>query len=286
MRKDERREQETEGKESGMMVVEAVLTFTVFLMVVLAIISLINLFTVHNRIQFAINSAAHELAAYTYVYQALGVRSAEQKVNSDGSPYVENIDNTADQIVDSLNKIQSLSQNTAQLGNDLQEISLSPDYLNRIQSQMNQVQSEAGQTIQSVQKSVEDVTQLFSDSDSLMAGIIYLGISGGSYAVKSVGATAAAGALTKKYLKNGGQDADAYLKSYGISEGYGGLDFTGSTMFCDGDLRMIDLVVEYDVDLSFIGLVLPEKKIHVVQRVSVPAWLDGDGKTYKPGGAK
>ena len=49
---------------------------------------------------------------------------------------------------------------------------------------------------------------------------------------------------------------------------------------------MIDLVVEYDVDLSFISLVLPEKKIHVVQRVSVPAWLDGDGRTYEPGGAK
>ena len=47
--------------ESGMMVVEAALSFVVFIMVCLAIVFLINIFTVHNRIQFAINSAAKEL---------------------------------------------------------------------------------------------------------------------------------------------------------------------------------------------------------------------------------
>ena len=52
-------------------------------------------------------------------------------------------------------------------------------------------------------------------------------------------------------------------------------------MYCDKDKKMIDFVVQYDIDMSFIRFVMP-KDIHVVQRVTVPAWLDGDGRTYKP----
>ena len=59
------------------------------------------------------------------------------------------------------------------------------------------------------------------------------------------------------------------------------MDFSGSTMYCDEDKKMIDFVVQYDIDMSFIRFVVP-KDIHVVQRVTVPAWLDGDGRTYNP----
>lgn len=265
-----------------MMVVEAVISFTVFLIVVLAIIFLINIFTVHNKIQFAINSAAHELASYSYLYQALGVRGAEQAIQGDGDPYTSRIDDTVAQVVDSMNKIQRLYGDATQLENSVESIELSPSSLTQIQEQISQLSKDTGQTVESVQKSVNDVTNLFSDSDSLIAGMIYMGVSGGSYVVKSAGATAAAKVLTQKYLKNGSQDADSYLRSYGIADGYAGLDFSGSTMFCDSKKQMIDIVVQYDIDLSFAAIVLPETKLHVVQRVSVPAWLDGDGQEVEP----
>ena len=89
-RKELRRQLKEEQK--GMMVVEAVITFTVFLMVVIAIIYLINVFIIHNKIQFAMNTAAHELASYSYIYQALGIRGAEQQIDADGKPYTTPID--------------------------------------------------------------------------------------------------------------------------------------------------------------------------------------------------
>ena len=90
---------------------------------------------------------------------------------------------------------------------------------------------------------------------------------------------AAAWALTRKYLSSENQDADAYLKACGIAEGYQGLNFSGSSMFSGEDKRLIDIVVQYDIDLGFLKLVMPGKKLHVVQRVSVAAWLNGDGNT-------
>ena len=48
--------------ENGMIVVEAVITLTIFIMTVALIVYLVTIFTVHNKIQFALNSAAHEVA--------------------------------------------------------------------------------------------------------------------------------------------------------------------------------------------------------------------------------
>lgn len=275
------KKQEKITGESGMMVVEAVISFTVFLIVVLAIIFLINIFTVHNKIQFAINSAAHELASYSYMYQALGIRDADQTMQKDGEPHTSHIDDTVTQLVDTMNKIQEVYSDAEKLENSVDSIELSPSSLTQMKEQIEQLSKDTGEAVESGQKSVNDVTDLFSDSNSLIVGMIYMGASRATYEAKSAGATALAKVLTKKYLS---QDADSYLRSYGIEDGYAGLDFSGSTMFCDSKMQMIDIVVQYDIDMGFAALVLPEEKrqLHVVQRVSVPAWLDGDGQKVEP----
>lgn len=269
-------------EQKGMMVVEAVLTFTVFLMVVVAIIYLINIFIIHNKIQFAINSAAHEMASYSYIYQALGIRAGEEKLDSDGRPYIKPIDNTVTQVVDSMNKIQGLYTDSQDMQTSLQELDVSGESVNNAWQQAQKTLDSAGAAVDSVQQSVTDVTNLCSDPESLFVGMIYMGASAGRYEIKSAGATAAARTITKKYLGEAARDADACLLAYGITDGYAGLDFSGSTMFCDTDKRLIDIVVQYDIDLKFIGLVIPKDKLHIVQRVTVPAWLDGDGKSYEP----
>ena len=90
-----------------MIVVEATISFTIFLMVVIAIIYMTNIFIVHNKVQFAINSTAHQLSGYSYLYQALGDRKAEQQIKADGSKYTKPIDQTAGQVIDTMNKIQT-----------------------------------------------------------------------------------------------------------------------------------------------------------------------------------
>ena len=275
-RKELRRQLKEEQK--GMMVVEAVITFTVFLMVVIAIIYLINVFIIHNKIQFAMNTAAHELASYSYIYQALGIRGAEQQIDADGKPYTTPIDDTATQVVDTLNNIQTLSKSASNTATAVKQLEVSQNSIKDAYNSAKQTYEDGKATVESTKKSVQQVTDLFSDPQSLLVGVIYMGASGASYAVKSVGAQAAASVLTKQHL---GDNADEVLRAYGVKDGASGLDFSGSTMYCDKDKKMIDFVVQYDIDMSFIRFVMP-KDIHVVQRVTVPAWLDGDGRTYKP----
>jgi len=250
-------------RESGMMVVEAVLSFTVFIMVVSAIVYLITIFTLHNKVQFAINAAAHEMASYTYLYQAAGLREADKKIAADGEKYVGAIDDTANQIADTLNKIETLSTDAAVISE------LDPS---QIQKTIDDLKA-AGS---SGKESVNKVVNLVSNPNDLMVGVIYMAFSAATSEVKKLFAGAAATMASKKYLEQGSRDADAYLKGMGVKDGYAGLDFSNSTMFCDKDYKLIDIVVEYDVDLSFVRLLIPEAKLHMVQRVTVSGWLGGD----------
>lgn len=249
--------------ESGMMVVEAVLSFTVFIMAVSAIVYLITIFTLHNKVQFAINSTAHELAAYTYLYQALGIRDADRAVKRDGEKYVSAIDDTADQIADTLNKIETLS------GDLSGTTELSPEHIKQTIGDLKA----AGESGKESAKKVKD---LVSNPNDLIVGFIYMAFDIVDAKVKNIFANAAAATMAKKYLVQGDKDADAYLTGMGVEGGYAGLDFSSSTVFCDEGYRLIDIVVEYDVDLSFVRLLIPEAKLHIVQRATVAGWLGGD----------
>lgn len=264
-----------------MMVVEAVLSFTVFISAVAAIIYLTTIFTLHNRIQFAINSTAHELAAYSYIYQALGIRGAGQQIESDGAPYVGAIDDTAAQVADTMNKIAGLEGSMSNAQSSLETLSPS-----EIQQSFRELGQDVSDAYTSANASVSKVTQLFSNPNDLLVGVIYMAAEAGAVGVKGGLASFAAKGMTEKYLSVGETSADEYLIGMGVSEGYAGLDFSGSTMFCDSDRRLIDIVVEYDIDLAFLHLIVPDAKLHMVQRVTVAGWLDGDGKTLAGYGVK
>lgn len=268
-------------RESGMMVVEALISFTIFVMVIAAIVYLITIFTLHNRIQFAINSTAHELASYSYVYQALGVRSAGKTMEGDGAKYTGAIDDTAEQLVDTWNQIENLQGSASGVQSSIENLSPS-----EIQNAVKNFSQDAKDTVDSAKESVTKVKSLLSNPNDLLVGIIYMAADAAAIEAKSAFATFAAEGITEKYLAVGETSADDYLKSMGVAEGYEGLDFSGSTMFCDPDRRLIDIVVEYDIDLKLIQLLVPEAKLHMTQRVTVAGWLGGDDRTLDKYGVK
>ena len=279
--------------ESGMIVVEAVITLTIFIMTVSLIVYLVTVFTVHNKIQFAINSAAHELATYSYIYQATGLRSADLQVRADGSKDVGNINDTAAKVLDTVGKIEELAGEASNVGNSPSDPEMSTDYINSTYRQFSNLESSVNSTVESTQQSVEAVENLISDPKGLAAGAIYMAFEEGESYLKGLIGAGIAKYMTEGYLDSPTMTADEYCIAHGIVGGYNGLDFTGSSVFRDGtqgwnptgakskgDYRMIDFVVTYKIDLGFSRLVLPPDQAYltVVQRVTVPAWTNGDGK--------
>lgn len=239
------------NKESGMMVVEAVISFTVFIMAVVCIISLINVYMVHNKVQFAINSSANELAGYLYLYDVMGLHT----VHNDGDKYVDKLTGSAADIIDSYNKIGEVGSRIS--GGDFSKI-----------------ESDADDLKASLDKSYSDIKNYIDNPNELLVGLIY----GGYEMLESGTVGLLIRLLSAKYIDTADKSADEYLKGFGVTQGYDGLEFRRTRFLQDEDGKMIDVVVEYDMEVMFLGMFLPDSSIHVVQRVSVPAWLCGDGE--------
>ena len=124
-----------------------------------------------------------------------------------------------------------------------------------------------------------------SSPKTLIRNVVYLGIgkaedAGKSLLIATIAKPLAANYLDTSFLSSGGQSADIYLKAFGVRNGMNGMEFGKSTIFTDADRKMIDIVVEYDMDVYFFRLLFKDPSIHIVQRAIVPAWLDGDGGSY------
>lgn len=238
--------------EKGMMTVEAVLSLVPFIMVVMGIISFINVFMVHNKVQYAMYQAANELTAYTYFYEALGIRRGDQALGADINRETEEIDNVIKKTSDFLEELETLGPDVIETGRD----------------------------------AVHAGVTLVSDPKDLLRNMVYFGIEQGEHALKSWMIDAVSSTLIPIYLESefsasNPMTADEYLTRSGVIGGVKGIDFCNSTLFQDDEYKMIDIVAEYDIEISFFELFFNKPVIHIVQRCAVPAWLDGDGIHYR-----
>lgn len=234
-----------------MITVEAVLALVPFILVVLGIISFANIFMVHNKVQHAIYETANELSAYTYLYEALGIRNGDNQLQEDIKKY----------------KVEELTQ-----------------FLTDIEEARASIEQNDYEGIKTgVQGAVESGKGFFTDPKSIISALVYKEIDEDEKFIKKSVIAFLAQGLSSKYLdstflESGGQTAENYLKAYGVKSGK--IDFGNSTMFTDSNLKTIDIVAEYDLEIYFFKLFLKDPTIHIVQRAVVPAWLDGDGGTY------
>ena len=295
--------------ESGAVIVEATITFPIFIIVVCVIINFINIFTIHNRIQYAMNSAAHEVAAYSYIYEVTGLRAAGQENRRRGEKNVSKINETAGKVMDTMNRFTGLVDDVTDTGGLITNPQLTTQYMEDIQNQLDTIAEDTKGLGDSASTSLSSIKERLSDPKGLAAGAVWILMEEGESALKGIIGKALAEAMTKKYLEvnavGDNLSADELLIRYGILGGYESLDFSGSTVFADGtqglnptdvntgkgikaegDYRLIDFMVSYDVDLSFARLVLFKPSLHIVQRVTVPAWTNGDGKEPTEYGVK
>lgn len=257
-------------KECGSIVTEAAFVLPVFFILFMLIINFVNIFCLHNMIQFAINSAAHELASYSYISSALSLHQTVNEVSADGDKYTERIDNTSNDILECLGSIQALKGDAKTTGNMLANPEISEEYINGITDQGEQIKEDINDVKDKSQVVIDDAKDIIEHPKETLIGAGYIGYDAMVYLARSGIGTQAVSLLTKKYLDT------AYIQAHGVK---GGLDFSDSSVFNDDKQQMVDIVVKYDIDLSAFGLVLGKgnPKLSMVQRVTVPAWLDGAG---------
>ena len=266
--------------ECGMMAVETVVSMVVFLAVIGFLVNLINIYTFHNRMQHALNAAAHDISSISYLgYIITGARDLDREIVDDGKKYTAPTDDAANKLIDTYNKINNISESLSNLG----------DFTN------------------SVKDSAEAVRGLAENADDTAIAAIYHALIGAGNMVKGSLAASLAEDLVKGYvavLDTGFSEARSYeevLDSYGVTD----VEFTGTELFPAATMNgfsktssIIKIQVQYKIHVGifniktfssrqegngFLSGILDDdgNTIRVVQCAVVSGWLDGDGKYLK-----
>lgn len=261
------------NNQSGAIIVEASLTLTMFICLLASIIALTNLFVVHNKIQYALTQASNTISHYGYLYTAVGLQSAEQQMNEKITNDTKDLNKTAGSILEFSDSLDEFVGNAGGTVDSLK----GQDFSN-IQSQLESTINGFNQTTGNAKTVISDIKNLVKNPKGLLIAIVQTFVAEAKSTIKSYISQAISQYLVEDYISNtSGTSADDYLKHIGVVNGAEGLDFNGSTIFDDEDCKIVDLVVQYDVEIRF-GFI--SKKIHILQRSVAVAWTDGDGKYY------
>lgn len=248
-------------KEYGMLTVEATLAFVPFLMVIIGIISFINIFMVHNRIQYAIFQVGSELSAYTYLYQALNFRTAEGVLHEDANMAKEDLNKLTENISGFIGNMKKTEET----------------YVAVIKSDLSNVKGNAEEAVEQTKKTYQSgkdtVMHVINNPIEILQGMVMDIIEYGIQGLKSLFTQMVVGGMANVYIQTDTMSAQEYLNKFGVTN----LKYDKSIMFGDEHLRMIDIIVEYDIEVFMFKLFMNDPTIHMVQRCAIPAWLDGDG---------
>lgn len=231
-------------KKDGYIVVETTVTFMLFTLLVVSILSLINIVTVQARIHYALTQTANELSMYSYVLDALGLSEDIKGLDQTGREVQGRIDGIVKDLETIEHGVTTVPTSTTKLF----------DNLDALTEAVRGLSNTAG--------------EIAEDPKGALVKLVRYGLNGAkNYGMQEL----VIRPMLDKYLKNGSQSAEEYLDGCGV----GDLELGGS-VFIDskGD---ITIVAAYDIDYTFGLLPLPAElnEIHVEQTAKTSAWLGG-----------
>ena len=244
--------------EKGYIVVETLIAFTLYLLAILSILSLVNISVVQSRVHYAITEACESVSMYSYVFQATG----QAKHITGLSGKAATAEANAGEVVSNLNKIIDSGRNMDGVGLG-QGISGAYEAASNIKPK---------DILASLVQNLQDA--VFAQCMNALS-YHYLDNYDSNGSVEQSG---------EEYLKaNNVKDTLTFNGNYEI----GFNDYNISLSLGDGGSQFLDkkgditVAISYEIDYRFGGLKLPFTTLKIRQVVKTKAWLNGDGDGYK-----
>lgn len=201
-----------------MLTVEACISFTIFMMVVLTLMFIMRIVYTYGLIQHAAAQTAKELSMYTYLYQVSGLHDMNETVQSKTQNGVETFNQDAESLVGAYDALLDLD--LEQVQNSLDGVTTDPKVI--LKNFTSIMVSEGAQELN------DRLFELLVKP--MMAGYIAADVKG--------------------------EGADRKLKDLQVEGGLNGLDLSASHFFENGNT--IDIVVCYTIHSCFPINIMPE----------------------------
>lgn len=234
--------------EQGAVAVEATLSLSFFMFMIVTLLSFVNLCTAQATIGAALNETAKEISQYTYFYSLSGLNEIQSESIGETEETRADVDTIVANVADSLQELKGLA-------NQERSPEDTADSLGEAWGNVDAV-------IQKIQTS--------DDPSEWVMGVIRIGANEGYEMLKGQLAGALTKQLMKKHLTNeAGQNCDAYLKHLGVADGIDGLDCSNSALFVYGT---DDIILNCRYELKVIQLFHLDITYSISQNAYTKVW--------------
>lgn len=225
------------NNECGSVTVEAACVLPLFMFAIITILSLVNICTAQARITAAVNASAKEISQYSYMYALTGFKGTHEGWANSGNASAGKVNQVVKTANDVFNAIEGLKEG----GSDTH----GADDTDALLARMQALLSSPGAIASSASELAAAFKEMVKNPRDLIFGLVKLVASNAlNTAVSQYIAAPLSKHMCGKHLMNEENgDVEAYLKSLQIvpvNDSYlDGLDFSQSTLFADGDDRIV-----------------------------------------------
>lgn len=258
-------------REKGAVSIEAALILAIFLLGYTAIISAASFIRAQMIIQYSISQAAKEMSSYCYLVSKTGIMDDSHRLNGEAESFKEDTDKVIDTVVKLYDAIDSGSSEISGQVQEIAECTELNDFVSSATDLTNVTQDEFNKMNSAATTMMETGQAYFSNPKQILKGIASLAKDGALSAAKSyIIAAPISRAMVKKQIDLYPMDSQGrdVLERLGVVDGMKGLNFTGSSLFNDGET--ITVQVSYSIKIPFPGL--EDKPLHFIQKASTRAW--------------
>lgn len=256
---------------AGAIAIEAVLSLTVFMLAILALLMGSMLMHAQAQMQYALNQTAKEISGYFYLLDKFGVASAlSQKTTDTAAANVQQLNDSIGHIVSFAGEIKNDAGQIEQEATETIENAKAGTLTDEDIARLKSIGADEKEKIEAEVETIKDDIQLLKKADKkeMFKGVLQvfsralINTAFSEYVTPLV-----CEVLVPKYLTQG--DEDTYFNALGIDPT--SISFKGSQMLGDG--RTINLVVTYTVDASKLTLGFYKKELHFRHVASTCAWV-------------
>lgn len=262
--------------QCGSATVEAVIGFTGFLLTIFTILGMVNFCRAQMLVSAAVDTAAKELAQYSYFYEMSGLQKFEKQLDDNSQVGKDNIndvigtvDSLYGSIVNAKDKVEGTVTDTGEM------IAAGQVDLQKFENSVQGLENSAQGVLTGINSVSAAITQIGDDPLLYMRSLVAIMGSETMEVAKRAVAVPLARMFVQKHFGADKDEANAALEALGIEGGLDSMNFNLSKIFSDDEHEDIELTVFYKVRLfqvfDWIILEADVSKVAVCR-----AWLGGD----------
>ncbi len=249
--------------EEGAVIIEATISLSVFMFLIVTVLTIVNICYVQSKMSIAIHETAKEISQYSYLYGITGLNEKQKSLAEQGKAANDSVNN----IIDGVGSLMDTVENTKKDVTGMYENTMAGNFSVEMLTETGRKMSENIKSGQTSMEAVEnELSVIAEDPVAFLKSLAALFGNGAIDKAKShLIAAPVAKLMSKRHFKSAADgDSESFLRGLGVvpkgTSYINGINFSKSELFPNGEneIRIVAIyrvkvvpLLPIDMDFTF-----------------------------------